>query len=213
MYPTGYLNAQRAQTYGFGGFADGSQDQLQGARPIPTTSNAPIQPTQSPLLPRQHSHHKPHPSVGQAQRRSSGTKSDHRNEAHVPVRRRISRACDQCNQLRTKCDGGNPCSHCVGRFKYVHCNFRYLANTFKSSNSHASTFGNGKSEGRHLVKTSLSSKYRLPYKTSTPLLQRIIRPRTQARPQTSRTKENLLNLSPTTLLLRDHLHLRFPSKQ
>jgi xylanolytic transcriptional activator XlnR len=31
-----------------------------------------------------------------------------------PVRRRISRACDQCNQLRTKCDGMNPCAHCIG---------------------------------------------------------------------------------------------------
>lgn len=31
-----------------------------------------------------------------------------------PVRRRISRACDQCNQLRTKCDGKTPCAHCVG---------------------------------------------------------------------------------------------------
>lgn len=30
------------------------------------------------------------------------------------VRRRISRACDQCNQLRTKCDGQTPCAHCVG---------------------------------------------------------------------------------------------------
>ncbi|KAF1927895.1 xylanolytic transcriptional activator [Didymella exigua CBS 183.55] len=30
-----------------------------------------------------------------------------------PVRRRISRACDQCNQLRTKCDGQKPCSHCI----------------------------------------------------------------------------------------------------
>lgn len=28
------------------------------------------------------------------------------------VRRRISRACDQCNQLRTKCDGKTPCAHC-----------------------------------------------------------------------------------------------------
>ncbi|CZS89204.1 probable transcriptional activator xlnR [Rhynchosporium agropyri] len=30
-----------------------------------------------------------------------------------PIRRRISRACDQCNQLRTKCDGQSPCAHCV----------------------------------------------------------------------------------------------------
>ncbi|KAH8696529.1 putative C6 transcription factor [Talaromyces proteolyticus] len=29
------------------------------------------------------------------------------------VRRRISRACDQCNQLRTKCDGQTPCGHCT----------------------------------------------------------------------------------------------------
>ncbi|KAK5447836.1 hypothetical protein LTS15_009335 [Exophiala xenobiotica] len=29
------------------------------------------------------------------------------------VRRRISRACDQCNQLRTKCDGRQPCAHCT----------------------------------------------------------------------------------------------------
>ena len=30
------------------------------------------------------------------------------------VRRRISRACDQCNQLRTKCNGETPCVHCIG---------------------------------------------------------------------------------------------------
>ncbi|KFA81817.1 hypothetical protein S40288_09944 [Stachybotrys chartarum IBT 40288] len=34
--------------------------------------------------------------------------------ASGPVRRRISRACDQCNQLRTKCDGQHPCAHCIG---------------------------------------------------------------------------------------------------
>ncbi|KAI9807997.1 MAG: hypothetical protein M1826_004445 [Phylliscum demangeonii] len=28
-------------------------------------------------------------------------------------RKRISRACDQCNQLRTKCDGEKPCAHCI----------------------------------------------------------------------------------------------------
>jgi xylanolytic transcriptional activator XlnR len=32
-----------------------------------------------------------------------------------PIRRRISRACDQCNQLRTKCDGQHPCAHCIGK--------------------------------------------------------------------------------------------------
>ncbi|CCG82171.1 Xylanolytic transcriptional activator xlnR [Taphrina deformans PYCC 5710] len=29
------------------------------------------------------------------------------------VRKRISRACDSCNALRTKCDGHQPCRHCV----------------------------------------------------------------------------------------------------
>lgn len=37
-----------------------------------------------------------------------------KNSTSGPVRRRISRACDQCNQLRTKCDGQNPCAHCIG---------------------------------------------------------------------------------------------------
>ncbi|PBP23511.1 hypothetical protein BUE80_DR005536 [Diplocarpon rosae] len=35
------------------------------------------------------------------------------SETSGPIRRRISRACDQCNQLRTKCDGQSPCAHCV----------------------------------------------------------------------------------------------------
>ncbi|KAK5118179.1 hypothetical protein LTR85_008159 [Meristemomyces frigidus] len=44
-------------------------------------------------------------SMGKSGRPSSGNGQ--------PVRRRISRACDQCNQLRTKCDGQTPCAHCV----------------------------------------------------------------------------------------------------
>ncbi|KAL5355704.1 Xylanolytic transcriptional activator xlnR [Aspergillus floccosus] len=36
-----------------------------------------------------------------------------KNSTSAPVRRRISRACDQCNQLRTKCDGQHPCAHCI----------------------------------------------------------------------------------------------------
>ncbi|KAK9242721.1 fungal-specific transcription factor domain-containing protein [Lipomyces tetrasporus] len=41
-------------------------------------------------------------------RRKSSSSADGRS-----IRRRISRACDQCNQLRTKCDGQHPCLHCV----------------------------------------------------------------------------------------------------
>ncbi|KAF6838019.1 transcriptional activator xlnr [Colletotrichum musicola] len=47
--------------------------------------------------------HRQHPYGPSA--RSSGSSG--------PIRRRISRACDQCNQLRTKCDGQHPCAHCI----------------------------------------------------------------------------------------------------
>lgn len=46
----------------------------------------------------------------------SNTASRPPKKADGQVRRRISRACDQCNQLRTKCDGKFPCAHCVGKF-------------------------------------------------------------------------------------------------
>ncbi|KAG9247362.1 fungal-specific transcription factor domain-containing protein [Calycina marina] len=53
--------------------------------------------------------HRQHPyevGGGLGNGRSNGSTSG-------PIRRRISRACDQCNQLRTKCDGQSPCAHCV----------------------------------------------------------------------------------------------------
>lgn len=46
----------------------------------------------------------------------------------TPVRRRISRACDQCNQLRTKCDGQQPCVHCLGSYFRERVNFNFGAN-------------------------------------------------------------------------------------
>ncbi|OJD26373.1 hypothetical protein ACJ73_02240 [Blastomyces percursus] len=36
-----------------------------------------------------------------------------KSSSATSIRRRISRACDQCNQLRTKCDGKAPCAHCI----------------------------------------------------------------------------------------------------
>ncbi|KEF60810.1 uncharacterized protein A1O9_02372 [Exophiala aquamarina CBS 119918] len=45
-------------------------------------------------------------------RTDSEVDGDESGEA-AAVRRRISRACDQCNQLRTKCDGKQPCAHCT----------------------------------------------------------------------------------------------------
>lgn len=37
----------------------------------------------------------------------------------APSRRRISQACDQCHELRTRCNGQLPCSHCVGKCPLV----------------------------------------------------------------------------------------------
>ncbi|KAK7753309.1 Xylanolytic transcriptional activator xlnR [Diatrype stigma] len=48
--------------------------------------------------------HRQHPYAGPTTRATG---------AAGPIRRRISRACDQCNQLRTKCDGQHPCAHCI----------------------------------------------------------------------------------------------------
>lgn len=45
-------------------------------------------------------------------RRESEIDSTNDSGENNNVRRRISRACDQCNQLRTKCDGKHPCQHC-----------------------------------------------------------------------------------------------------
>lgn len=51
------------------------------------------------------------------------------NGSSGPIRRRISRACDQCNQLRTKCDGQSPCAHCVGEClaRFFRCFLRLVA--------------------------------------------------------------------------------------
>lgn len=54
------------------------------------------------------------PRDGMLQDRTSRTGS-----STGPIRRRISRACDQCNQLRTKCDGKSPCAHCIGTCFYT----------------------------------------------------------------------------------------------
>ncbi|EUC35362.1 hypothetical protein COCCADRAFT_90908 [Bipolaris zeicola 26-R-13] len=53
------------------------------------------------------------PLAPRHQREMLHERSGRSNSASGPVRRRISRACDQCNQLRTKCDGKQSCAHCI----------------------------------------------------------------------------------------------------
>ncbi|KKA27921.1 hypothetical protein TD95_003805 [Thielaviopsis punctulata] len=55
----------------------------------------------------------PRMAIPQPKNRQQSSKSARAATAGAPIRRRISRACDQCNQLRTKCDGQHPCAHCI----------------------------------------------------------------------------------------------------
>lgn len=131
----------QSQTPGLDTLAEGSQyalEQLQLARQAGATSHPPTDPDgKSPTdpelsrAPAEPFHNERNgPQMG---RRSSSQQRDMLTEARsairksssaTPVRRRISRACDQCNQLRTKCDGQHPCAHCLGKFPSnftVHC--------------------------------------------------------------------------------------------
>lgn len=123
----------QSQTPGLDTLAEGSQyalEQLQLARQAGATSHPPTDPEGKSLS-------DPDPSRSQAQPiyneqngshiggRGSSQQRDMLAEARstirksssaTPVRRRISRACDQCNQLRTKCDGQHPCAHCIGNY-------------------------------------------------------------------------------------------------
>ena len=93
----------------FGVMAGGSQYITQDAYPIPVDEREPVSALTSPGR-RQHPHPQPQSHFRENRR------NDERTETSSSIRRRISRACDQCNHLRTKCHGGNPCAHCVGRY-------------------------------------------------------------------------------------------------
>lgn len=114
----------QSQTPGLDTLAEGSQyalEQLQLAREA-NAADIPTDPSNTKTS--QHSHHI---LYGEQNSSNSGLKDPElrdslaearsairKNSSATPARRRISRACDQCNQLRTKCDGHNPCAHCVG---------------------------------------------------------------------------------------------------
>ncbi|KGO75511.1 Transcription factor, fungi [Penicillium italicum] len=116
----------QSQTPGLDTLAEGSQyalEQLQLAREA-NTANIPTDPSNTlASKTSQHSHHilygeqnGSNPGLKDPELRDSlaeARSAIRKNSSATPARRRISRACDQCNQLRTKCDGHNPCAHCV----------------------------------------------------------------------------------------------------
>jgi hypothetical protein len=120
----------QSQTPGLDTLAEGSQyalEQLQLAREA-GAANSPSDLAQSvPESKLSHTQHLLYSEQDAASSRKGSQSRDNLSEARsairknssaTPVRRRISRACDQCNQLRTKCDGQNPCAHCVGMTSY-----------------------------------------------------------------------------------------------
>lgn len=133
-----------SQTPGLDTLAEGSQyvlEQLQLARQARSSSNGPTNsdgklpndahPPQSQYL--QSYKEQNGPDFGMkdpSQPRDTLTEARsaiRKPSSATPVRRRISRACDQCNQLRTKCDGQQPCAHCLGNLPVSSC-YNLVAN-------------------------------------------------------------------------------------
>ncbi|KAF7714651.1 Xylanolytic and cellulolytic transcriptional activator, partial [Penicillium ucsense] len=116
----------QSQTPGLDTLAEGSQyalEQLQLARQA-SASNPPIDVESKPIHenesiePQSYRETNGNHPMGRAASQSHDSLVDARsairkNSSTSAVRRRISRACDQCNQLRTKCDGQQPCAHCI----------------------------------------------------------------------------------------------------
>lgn len=110
MMPTGHLSSNHMHGSGLESLTPQSQYALQQLqRQIDGHQNSQSGRSNS-------SKHRQHPYNGVSANGNGNGRPSTANGAHTsgPVRRRISRACDQCNQLRTKCDGQNPCAHCVG---------------------------------------------------------------------------------------------------
>ncbi|KAH7160237.1 fungal-specific transcription factor domain-containing protein [Dactylonectria estremocensis] len=97
LAPDAHGQQTQMQTNGLDSLGQGSQYPIQHL-PQPAGIQSPHLVRSGP--PAKHRQHPYGPST-----RTPGTSG--------PIRRRISRACDQCNQLRTKCDGQHPCAHCI----------------------------------------------------------------------------------------------------
>ena len=112
---TGHSTPQRIQTSGLESLANGSQYALQHLHSMAMAGNPNIGPTvKGSSRVRHHPYENQSSKSRDSRQRNLDSGSDTKSTTG-PVRRRISRACDQCNQLRTKCDGMSPCAHCVGR--------------------------------------------------------------------------------------------------
>lgn len=137
-YSNGHLPSNHMHT-GLHTLADGSQYALQQLQQHVDHQNGQVHRIQNQK-------HRQHPYGPGPTGRSSSSSG--------PIRRRISRACDQCNQLRTKCDGQSPCAHCVGKklggrkFKSI-----LLIMLIQNLGWVVNIYGSGKSEEKLHAKT------------------------------------------------------------
>lgn len=113
MFSNGSPHSQRIQTSELDLLAH--EYPLPQMRPAPIVRHESLSAIKSPTRDR----HFPYENVHTKTRRRYSEASDTKSGMAGPVRRRISRACDQCNQLRTKCDGRNPCAHCIGTMAII----------------------------------------------------------------------------------------------
>jgi xylanolytic transcriptional activator XlnR len=126
MLPTGHDPSNHMHSNGLDTLAHGSQYALQQLqRHIDVHQNSHPARNANPK-------NRQHPYSGMPGGGNGRTSGSNGAGTAGPVRRRISRACDQCNQLRTKCDGQNPCAHCVGMKDTYSLSSSYLP---KSQNS------------------------------------------------------------------------------
>lgn len=114
--PNGALpdRVPQSQTSGLDTLAEGSQyalEQLQLSRAAQVTTDDAVVKSKEQMYSGSRNGFK---SQLQRDSQSESRSSIRKNTSSAPIRRRISRACDQCNQLRTKCDGQSPCAHCIG---------------------------------------------------------------------------------------------------
>jgi hypothetical protein len=68
----------------------------------------------------------------------------------APIKRRVSRACDHCHRMRTRCNGQVPCSRCLGTYEMPSSCIALRARliTPQNSNMFASTIEKRKEEER-----------------------------------------------------------------
>ena len=121
-----------------------------------------------------HGRHDNYESRNTRVRESSRGNSTHlRRRPSGPIKRRVTRACDPCHRLRTRCDGKRPCSHCQGE-----CGRRSLysslTNHDQKSALNAMMNVSGRREERLLRKTRRSS--RLPLMASPEPFLRVTNP-------------------------------------